>query len=136
VSQQEFSYFGPEQETVYEPRPISRDPRESRGEQEQTVYYVTPEQSMLRGEKLVPTRRTKSYANWVAAAIFVLMMLFGGLIWGHQVRSEYYVNPPCPVTSGFEQRCEKQPSAPNGERQFHHHDKENQFSHPEQNSDD
>ena len=139
MSQQKFSYFSPEQETVYEPRAINRDPRESReeqGQQEQTVYYVTPEQSMLRGEKLVPTRRAKPYANWIAAAIFVLMILIGGLMWGHQVRSEYYVNPPCQVTSEFGQSCEKQPNAPNGEKRFHHQDKENQFSHPEQGNDD
>jgi hypothetical protein len=93
VSQQEFLYFDPEQETVYQPRDINRDLREL---PEQTVDYVTPEQSMLKGEKLIPTRRTKSHANWIATAIFLLMILIGGLIWALPVRREYvgYPQPP------------------------------------------
>ena len=100
MSQQEFSYFHPEEETVYEPREVNRDLRELREEQEETVYYVTPEQSMLRGEKLIPMHRTKPHANWVAAAVFLLMMLIGGLIWGIQVRAShldgYGPRPPIP----------------------------------------
>jgi hypothetical protein len=97
VSQQEFSYFDPEQETVYRPRDINRDPRElyeRQEEQEQTFYYVTPERSMLRGEKLIPMRKTKSYAHWVATAVFLLMILIGGLMWGAEVRAERYGYPP------------------------------------------
>jgi hypothetical protein len=97
VSQQEFSYFDPEQETAYRPRDINRYPGESyeRQEgQEQTFYYATPEQSMLRGEKLIPARRTKPYANWVATAVFLLMILIGGLIWGAEVRAERHGYPP------------------------------------------
>jgi len=96
VSQQEFSYFDPEQETVYEPRNINRDPRESREgrqEQEQIVYYVTPEQSMLRGEKLIPAHRTKSHASWIATAVFLLMILFGGFLWGQEVRPFQSIAP-------------------------------------------
>ena len=94
MSQQEFSYFDPEQEAVYEPREINRDPRESyerQKEPEQIAYYVTPEQSMLRGQKLTPTKRTKSYANWIATAVFLLMLIIGGLIWSMQA-SAYPVN--------------------------------------------
>jgi hypothetical protein len=97
VSQQEFSHFGSEQETVYRPRDINRDPRElyeRQEEQEQTFYYVTPERSMLRGEKLIPMRKTKSYAHWVATAVFLLMILIGGLMWGAEVRAEHYGYPP------------------------------------------
>lgn len=117
MSQQEFSYFGPEQETVYEPHDVNRDPRELREEQaqqEQTVYYVTPEQSMLRGEKLIPVRRTKSHANWVAVTIFLLMMFIGALIWGVQVRSAYppgYVQPP-PMHYGGPNTWNKEHSGP------------------------
>lgn len=88
MSQQQFSYFDPEQETIYEPRLVNHDPRESqeyREEQEETVYYVTPEQSMLKGEKLVPAQRTTSHVHWIATAIFLLMILFGGFLWAHEV---------------------------------------------------
>ena len=87
MSQQQFSYFDPEQETIYEPRLINRDPRELQEYQEvqeETVYYVTPEQSMLRGEKLIPKPRTTPHVNWVATVLFLLMLLFGGLLWARE----------------------------------------------------
>jgi len=90
VNQQEFSYFDPEQEAVYEPRGINRDPRESyekQEEPEQIVYYVTPEQSMLRGQKLSPENRTRSYSHWIATAVFLLMLIIGGLMWSAQAAS-------------------------------------------------
>jgi hypothetical protein len=92
VNQQESSYFDPEEETLYRVRDINQDRSDAREnqenheEQEQPVHYVTPEQSMLRGEKLIPIVKTKPYANWFATAVFVLMILIGGLIWGTQVR--------------------------------------------------
>ena len=61
MSQQESSYFDPEQGTVYERPNMNGDSVESyekQGEREQTVHYVTPERSMLRDEKLIPTRRS------------------------------------------------------------------------------
>jgi len=123
VSQQQFSYFDPEQETVYEPRLINRDPRESReyqGEQEEAVYYVTPEQSMLRGEKLIPTQRKTSHANWIAIAIFLLMLLFGGFLWAHEVLpspdpapysdpSGYHIVVPADRDGPFFNRCPNGP---------------------------
>ena len=96
MSQQQFSYFDPDQETVYEPRYINRDPHEWQEgwpAQEQTVHYVTPEQSVLRREKLVLTQRTKPHANWLLAAIFLLMMLFAGFFWAHEVRPMYSGGP-------------------------------------------
>ena len=102
MSQQQFSYFDPEQETVYEPRLVNRDPRELPEYQEEhaeTVYYVTPEQSMLRGEKLIPTQRKTSHANWIATTIFLLMLLFGGFLWAHEVLPS---DPaPYPYSSGY-----------------------------------
>ena len=92
MSQQESSYFDPEQETLYSVHDINHDlsksqeVQENQEEQEQPVHYATPEQSMLRGEKLVPIVRTKSYSNWIATAVFVLMILIGGLIWGSQIQ--------------------------------------------------
>ena len=99
MSQQEYSYFDPEQETVYEPRNMHSDSRESREgweEREPTVYYVTPEQSMLRGEKLIPMPGTKSYPSWIATAVFLLMILIGGLIWGIQIPRESHNSPSSP----------------------------------------
>jgi hypothetical protein len=96
VSQQQFSYFDPEHETVYEPRYINSDPREVQEyqeTQEETVYYVTPEQSMLRGEKLIPTQRMTSRANWFITALFLLMLLFGGFLWAHEVLPSYAGGP-------------------------------------------
>ncbi len=95
MSQQESSYFDSEQETVYQPRHINSDPseqqerQERQEQQEPTVYYVTPEQSMLGGEKLVPMSVVKARSYWGGAAFFVLLMLIGGLIWGTQVRTNY-----------------------------------------------
>lgn len=93
MSQQQFSYFDPEQETIYAPRLVNRDPRELHEYQEETVYYVTPEQSLLRGEKLIPTQRTTSHANWIVTAIFLLMLLFGGFLWAHEVLPVYQEVP-------------------------------------------
>jgi hypothetical protein len=85
MNQQESSYFDPECETVYEPRYIERDfgkfREEGHEEQERTTSYMTPEQSMLRGEKLIPISETKSYRNWILTGIFLLMILIGGLLW-------------------------------------------------------
>ena len=119
MSQQENSYLGPDQETVYEPRNMRSDPRESRegwAEREPTVYYVTPEQSMLKGEKLVPMPRTKSYSNWIATAVFLFMLLVGGLIWGLQIPQESHSSPSTPSyqPDGYEYH-------PHGHRHKHHH---------------
>ncbi len=124
MSQQEFSYFDPEQETVYRPRDVNRDPGEvyeGYEEQEQAFYYVTPEQSMLRGEKLIPVRRTKSYANWVATAVFLLMILIGALMWGAEVRAERYGYPPyAPVQHRIYKTHDGHPW--DGERHFKRND--------------
>ena len=98
MSQQEFSYFDPEHETVYEARDINHDPRESYEVQEEIVHYVTPEHTMLSGEKLIPTNRTRSYSNWFVTALFILMILISGLLWGVQVfpYSPSGYGPPSP----------------------------------------
>jgi hypothetical protein len=137
VSQQQFSYFDPEQETVYEPRCINRDPRELQEDwhvQEQTVYYVTPEQSMLRGEKLIPTQRMKPHANWIVAAIFLLVMLFGGFIWAHEVRPIYSGEPGIFQSKPDIHPWDNQKHYPSWGIHKHHPGENNEF-HPGENED-
>jgi hypothetical protein len=132
VNQQQFSYFDPEQETVYEPRYINRDPRESQEYQEvqeETVYYVTPEQSMLRGEKLIPARRMKPRADWIVAAIFILMLLFGGFVWARETLPAYPGGP------GFF-HSQQDPYFWNDKGHWHKpHSWDNNEFHPEKNGD-
>jgi hypothetical protein len=86
VSQQESVFFDNEQESVYEPRQNNAAAVTNRQvEQDRAYAFLTPEQSMLQGEKLILKNRSFQGPNnswrWkVVLAIICFLLITIGLI--------------------------------------------------------
>jgi hypothetical protein len=84
VNQQESVFFDNRQESVYEPRQSNTAANQQR-EQDGPCRFLTPERSMLQGEKLFPKSRSFQGSNdswrWkVVLAIICFLLIAIGLI--------------------------------------------------------